>query len=209
MENAQVVQNVKTIHIEVRKRMLAGTSVAKKIRRAGLIPANVYGVGFDANVNIALDPRPLRRALVGPFGRNQIVSFELDGKVHIAMCRDVKLSAVSRELQHVDFVCVEPTTKIRVTLPIVFAGRSAGQKAGGRLDIAARYVKVDTTPVDLPANITVKLAPFKNGEQLGVEQLPFPAGVTPFFRRAFKVMELVPPKVVEVVAEDPKAKKKK
>jgi large subunit ribosomal protein L25 len=208
MQNSELIQNVNAVKIEVRQRFLSGSPVAKKIRRAGLIPAHVYGAGIEANVNVALDPRPLRRALSGPYGRNQVVAFELDGQERLAMCRDVQIDPVSRELQHVDFYCVEPTSKIRVTLPIVFSGRSAGQKAGGKLEIAARYVKVDTTPEKLPQNITVKLEPFKNGQQLGVEQLPFPEGVTPFFRRAYKVMELIPPKVV-VVEEDPKAKKKK
>ncbi|MCB9739889.1 MAG: 50S ribosomal protein L25 [Deltaproteobacteria bacterium] len=198
-----------TIAIDVRPRALTGTGVAKKIRRAGLVPGVVYGHGVEGNVNVAFDPRSVVKGLSGAYGRNQLFTFEIDGKQHLAICRQVEVHPVSRKLSHVDFFAVQPDTRIKVTLPIRLTGRSAGQKAGGRLDVTARFVNVHTTPAHLPTSIDVRLEPYKNGQLLGVEALPFPEGVTPVFRQAFKVFELVAPKVVKVEEVDPKAKKKK
>ncbi|MEY3015358.1 MAG: ribosomal rRNA E-loop binding protein Ctc/L25/TL5 [Pseudomonadota bacterium] len=198
-----------TIQIDVRKRMLTGSGVAKKIRRAGLVPGVVYGNGIEGNVNVAMDPRALVRGLSGAYGRNQIFAFNIDGQDHFAICRQVEVHPVTRKLRHVDLFCVKADTTIKVTLPIKLIGRSAGQKAGGKLTVTSRFVKVFTTPEHLPTSINVALEPFQNGQQLHVEGLPFPEGVTPTFRRPFKIFELTAPKIVKVEAEDPKAKKKK
>lgn len=198
-----------TIAIEVRPRALTGTGVAKKIRRAGLVPAVVYGHGVEGNVNVAFDPRAVVKGLSGAYGRNQLFTFDIDGKQVLAICRQVEVHPVSRKLRHVDFFALNNDTRIKVTLPIRLLGRSAGQKAGGKLNVTARFVNVHTTPEHLPTSIDVRLEPFKNGQQLGVANLPYPEGVTPVFRRPFKVFELTAPKIVKVEAEDPKAKKKK
>lgn len=200
---------MKTVRISARPRMLTGTGVAKKIRRAGLVPAVVYGHDVSNNLHVALDPRPLAKALSSAYGRNQLIELEVEGATHLAMCRQVEVHPVSRQLRHIDFYTLTPQTKIEATLPIEFLGRSAGQKAGGRLEIAARFVKVVTTPEHLPASIQINLEPFENGQSLAVENLPYPAGVTPTFRQSFKVFELIAPKIVKVEAPDPKAKKKK
>ena len=200
---------MKTFPISVRPRFLSGSGIAKKIRRAGLIPANMYGHGLDANLQVALDPRPLAKALSSEYGRNQLMEVSLEDRKFLAICREVEVHPVTRKLRHVDFFCVSETTPLQMTVPIRFLGRSAGQKAGGTLEIAARYVKVNTTPTNLPPSIDVNLEPFLNGQQLSVENLPFPDGVIPAFKRAFKVFELIAPKIVKVEAVDPKAKKKK
>jgi len=193
--------------IQARSRALVGSAVAKKIRRAGLVPANVYGHGVEGNLNVACDPRAVQKALSGVFGRNQLIELECNGSKHLAVCREVSVHPVTRRLRHLDFYCVTPETVLQWTLPIVLEGRSAGQKAGGRLDVAARFVKVAAAPKDLPATIHVQLEPYTNGQILGVEGLPYPAGVTPVFKRAFKVFELVAPKIVKAEVVDPKAKK--
>ncbi len=194
--------------IQTRNRALVGSAVSKKIRRAGLIPANVYGHGITGNAHVACDPRAVQKALSSAYGRNQLIELEVNGGKHLAVCREVAIHPVTRRLRHVDFYCVTAETVLQWTLPIVLEGRSAGQKAGGRLDVAARYVKISAAPKHLPAAITVNLEPFENGQQLGVEGLPYPEGVKPIFKRAFKVFELVAVKIVKAEVVDPKAAKK-
>ncbi|MCO4762210.1 MAG: 50S ribosomal protein L25 [Myxococcales bacterium] len=182
---------MKTIDISLRARHLGGSGVSKKIRRAGLIPGVLYGKGTESTM-VAAEPRALTKALNSDFGRNQLLNLTVAGtdKSFLAICRDVQIHPVSRRLIHADFFSIEPTQKIQLMLPIRLTGRSAGEKIGGRLVFVRRSVKVECTAETLPAAIELALEPYQNGDMVGVEELPFPEGVRPIYRKAFKIFEI-------------------
>lgn len=198
-----------TVTLTIKPRHLAGTDIARKVRRAGLLPAVMYGEGTQSRA-VAVDPKPLKRGLTSGYGRNQIFELEVAGEAgtKLAICKDVQLEPLSRILKHVDFFLVQANSKITVTLPVVLSGRSAGQKAGGRLEFINRKVKVACTPATLPKLVEIDVSPFENGYVLNIADLPLPAGVTPVFKKAFKIFEIIAPKVEEKVAEEPAKKKK-
>ena len=111
-------------------------------------------------------------------------------------------------LEHVDLLLVQPDTKMIVTLPVNLSGRSAGQKAGGRLEHITRHVKVSCTPSTLPKSIEIDVTPLENGFVMFAEGLPLPEGVVPVFKKTFKILEIFAPKVEEVVAVAATGKKK-
>lgn len=191
-----------TVSIAVRPRYTSGSAVAKKIRRAGLVPAVLYSQGTAAQM-VAFDPKPVTRALNGPYGRNQLFEIAITGTTEtcLAIARELQLGAVSRKLTHVDFLRVEPNSPISVTIPIVPTGRSAGEKVGGRVNFIRREVVIACTPATLPKNVTINMGPLQVGEEFAVEQLAFPAGVTPVYRKAFKILEVLAPKAAEVTEE--------
>ena len=190
-----------TAPLSVRPRHLAGTDIAKKIRRAGLLPAILYGNGTKA-VAIAVEPRQLKKGLSSAYGRNQLFQLDIQGGgSELAIAKEVQLDPVTRQLQHVDLLLVKPDTKMIVTLAVVLAGRSAGQKAGGRLEFITRHVKVACTPATLPKQIDIDVTPFENGFVMTVDSLPLPQGVVPVYKKPFKILELFAPKVEEKVEE--------
>ncbi len=190
-----------TLDIELRPRFLNGTDIAKKIRRAGLLPAVVYRNG-EAAQSVALDPKPMRKGLQGVYGTNQIFKITLSGETRLALVREFQLHPVKRNLLHVDLMVVEADSPITVTVPVRTVGRSAGEKAGGRVEIITRFVKVRCTPETLPTHIEVNVTPFLGGTTLPVEDLPFPNGVVPVFRRSYKVLRVTMPKLEVEVAEE-------
>ncbi len=195
-----------TIDITLRKRYLGGAGVAKKIRRAGLIPGVLYGVGTE-NRMVACDPRPLTKALSSDFGRNQLLKIKVAGEDTelLALCRDVQIHPVTRRIQHADFFSIDPKQVIQLNVPIRLTGRSAGQKIGGKLIFVRRFVQVQCTAETLPPAISMALEPFNKGDIVGVDDLPFPEGVKPMYRKAFKVFEIKAPRVAKTEDEDAKA----
>lgn len=162
----------------------------------------MYGKGLEAR-NVATDPVAITKALMGRYGRNQLFRFSVgeESVEHLAIARQVDIHPVTRKLRHVDLYVVNPDTPIKVSVPIRLVGRSAGQKVGGRLAVHRREVVVACTPATLPASIDVELAPYNAGEGIGVEDLRFPTGVVPVYRKAFRVFDIMRAKV-EVAATD-------
>ncbi len=196
-----------TVQISARPRYLAGSDVANKVRRAGLLPGVIYGKAFG-NRPIALEPQPVRKGLQTAYGRNQVFDVVLEGQNYLALAKEVQIHPVTRQLQHVDLHVVQADTRMIVTLPVTLSGRSLGQKAGGRLEHITRYIKVDCTPETLPKGVAIDVTPFENGTVMTIETLPLPEGVIPVFKKSFKIFEIIAAKVEEKPAEDPKAKKK-
>lgn len=194
------------IDITVKPRFLGGSSVANKVRRAGLVPGVVYGAGTE-NTMVALEPKALTKALNSSFGLNQLINLKIQGREGelLTICRDVQVHPVRRTIRHVDFFSITPDQKIQVKLPIRLTGRSAGQKIGGRLLFVRRFVTVECTAKTMPDAITMALEPFNLGDIVGVEDLPFPEGVKPVYRKAFKIFEIKAARAAKKTDEEAEA----
>jgi len=192
-----------TIDISLRPRFLGGSAIAKKVRRAGLVPGVLYGHGTE-NRMVACDPRPITKALNSSYGPNQLLKVRVgdESEELLVVCRDVQIHPVTRKLRHVDFFSVEADQKIQFKLPIRLTGRSAGEKLGARLVFVRRFVNVECTPATLPDAITLALEPFQRGDLINVDDLPFPEGVRPVYRKAFKIFEIKAPRVAREEDEE-------
>ena len=187
---------METVNISVRPRYLAGTDIAKKIRRAGLIPAVIYGKGLESR-SVATDPKPLTKALNGNYGRNQLfrVTVANEEGEHLALARQIDMHPVTRKLLHVDFFVVQPDTPLTLNMPLRLLGRSAGQKVGGRLNIMQRTIPVTCTPETMPEAIEVDLTPFEGGEGMTVDEATYPEGVKPVYRKVYRLFDVSRPKL--------------
>jgi large subunit ribosomal protein L25 len=194
---------MQTVSIDVRPRHTVGTAVAKKIRRAGLIPINLYGAEFE-NRNVVADPKPLARALNGDFGRNQLFEVSIRGEEgsHLAIAREVQIDPISRRLRHADLVVVKPDTKISVLVPVALEGRSEGEKIGGRINFARRFIQVSCTPTTLPISVKVVMDALNIGDIVTIDDVIFPEGVTARARDRFKVLDIGVPKGGDETEED-------
>jgi large subunit ribosomal protein L25 len=187
--------------LSAKNRRLAGTPIAKKLRRAGFIPAVLYGPKMETQ-SIAVDPKAVRRAFIGPFGRNQIFTLEVPGLegTATAIAREIQVHPVKRTLEHVDFYALQPGQTVDVKIPVRTSGRSEGEKVGGQLDIIRRDILVRCLPEHVPASVDLDVTPFPLNTQIMVDQLPYPDGVRPLYKKPYLVLEIVTPKRVEEVA---------
>ena len=120
------------IVIEVEPRETLGKNASRRLRRAGLIPAVVYGGGREP-VGVQVDPRPVEAALHSPMGLNTLIQLKLAGRDlrRMVLVREIQRHPVTEQLLHVDFVRVEMDRKIEVSVPVELVGTPVGVKNEG------------------------------------------------------------------------------
>ncbi len=124
------------ISLTAEARPRAGKGAARATRRAGRIPAIVYGDNKDP-VLISLEPRELTRQLSKPGFLATLVDVSVDGTTHRTLPRDVQLHPVSDAPIHVDFMRVGAGAQVTVAVPVLFINheRSRGLRRGGILNV--------------------------------------------------------------------------
>lgn len=172
---------METVKLVVQKRHQAGKGVARRLRRAGQLPAVVYGHG--TTVAIALGEKALVSIQQSEAGENTIVDLVIEGETSEscqAILREVQINPVSGALLHADFYRVDMSQALTVTVPLLFINEphSRLQGANAMLTHLWREVEVTCLPQDIPDDITVDLADFQPGELLKAGALALPPGVT-------------------------------
>jgi len=95
-----------------------GTRSSRRLRRAGRIPAVVYGLSQDP-VSIDVAWVDLRLALTTDAGVNAVIHLELSGEKQMSIVKDIQRHPVRRDVTHVDFLRIDPTQPVPVAVPIV------------------------------------------------------------------------------------------
>lgn len=172
---------METVKLVVQKRHEAGKGVARRLRRAGQLPAVVYGHG--TTVVIALGEKDLMRIEQSEAGENTIVDLVIEGEPPEscqAILREVQINPVSGAPLHADFYRVDMNQALTVTVPLVFMNEphSRLQGANAVLTHLWREVEVACLPQDIPDEIAVDLAELQPGDVLKAGALVLPPGVT-------------------------------
>src|SRR5712692_521805 len=138
--------------LTIRKREGVGKGPAKRLRRAGEIPAILYGGAQP--VNVAVVPRDIYRLIHGHEGSTQLlkVSFVDSGESRMAIIRDLQYDPVSEDLVHVDLQEVAMDRPIQVSVAVHHVGEAVGVKETfGILEMILREVQVSCLPGNIPA----------------------------------------------------------
>lgn len=147
------------VSLKASVRTETGKGAARRIRRADLMPAVVYG-GKTEPISITTSPKEFTRVLLGPLRRNTVIELDIDdagkSQKHQVMVRDLQVDVVRRNPRHADFVTVDSKVPVIVRIPFrAEGGRSAAMIAGGNLEIASRDIGVRVLPGKIPAAIVV------------------------------------------------------
>ena len=178
----------------------AGVSAAV-IRRAGSVPAVVYGAHQTAtpiSVSAITFGKVLREA-----GEATIVSLIGLGEPLPTLIHEVDLDPITNLPRHVDFYAVTKGQKVEVAVPLVFVGVSPAVEAGANLVKVMHELEVEADPMNLPHNIEVDISTLVAlGNKIHASDLILPNGielVTPAEEVVALVQEIVEEKE-EVVA---------
>ncbi len=185
-----------TLTAEARSR--AGKGAARATRRAGRVPAIIYG-DHKEPVLISLDPRELGRALARPGFFATLVDVGVDGTTHRTLPRDVQYHPVSDTPVHVDFMRVGAGAQVTVTVPVVFTNheRSPGLRRGGILNIVRHGVEMVCSVDRIPERLVVDLDGLDIGDSLHIGAIEMPEGARPVIQeRDFTVATIGAPSVV-------------
>lgn len=149
----------------------------RQLRRAGRVPAVIYGKGFTS-MPITLDMREVTRALPH-ITSSQLITIDLEGEQHTALVRERQRSPIRKELLHVDFQAVSMTETLRTTVGLQFTGDApAVVEQMGVLVTGVEEIDVEALPGDLPERILVDISGLEEiGMGIYVKDLNVPKGV--------------------------------
>ena len=159
--------------VEVEARQDFGKNAARRLRRAGRIPAVVYGGGGPA-IPVAVDPKAILQILHSESGHNAIFTLEIRGKAPArVMIRDWQSEPVDGHLLHVDLVRIARDTKLKLQVPIHVSGEPVGVKVqGGVFEFVLREVEVECLPDDIPERFVADVSGLELGKSFRVSDLP-------------------------------------
>ena len=143
--------------LEAVKRTTFGSNAAGRLRRAGQIPAVLYGGDSKEGVSLSVDPKALSKILHSKSGANTLVALKLDGsKDTRVLVKHYQLEPVSHRLIHADFYKVAMDKALKLTVPIHLTGEAKGVKAqGGVVEFVNREIDIEVLPADIPEFIEV------------------------------------------------------
>ena len=145
---------------------------ARRVRKAGMVPATVYGAGKPP-VSVSLDPKQISQILHSKSGHNTIFELQMDGENAMAMIVDWQNEPIKGSLLHVDVKRIAMDKKLTVKVPVTLAGEAFGVKTeGGILEQVLREIEIECLPADIPDTIEVNVSELKSGQNLRVKDLP-------------------------------------
>lgn len=142
--------------LNAQKRTVTGRKV-KKLRRDGMLPANIYGKKVESvSVQVSLQDFNEVYSEVGETG---LVNLKLNGETRPTLIHHVQLDPVTDLPLHTDFLQVDLHEKVRATVPIEFTGESPLEKSGEGIVVPQmREIEVEALPMDLPEKIVVDIS---------------------------------------------------
>ncbi len=165
------------IEIQANPRTLVGKRV-KALRRSGLLPAILYGVGMEPQT-LELPAHETELILQRVSG-STLIDLKVDKKVHKVLVREVQREVISRKPIHVDFLEVAMDVTIRAVVPIELVGEApAVRELGGVLVSGLNDIEVEALPSNLPDRISVDISVLQGfDDSITVGDLDLEEGVT-------------------------------
>ena len=165
--------------IQVALREGTGKAASKGLRKAGMIPAVIYGLN-EPPVAISISPKTVARIIASETGLNSMIPLQREGteiKRHVII-KEVQRHPVTGRLRHIDFMRVDPTHRVKVKVPIRLKGMPLGVKEGGILDFTHREIEVECLPSFIPAFVSVNVEHLAIGDSLRLDQVVLDSHLT-------------------------------
>jgi large subunit ribosomal protein L25 len=183
--------------LEAKRRDTFGRNNAGRLRRAGQIPAVLYGGTSKEGEPVAVDPKALLQILHSQTGVNTLISLKIDGVADArVLVKEYQLDPVQHKLLHADFYRVAMDKLLRVTVPLHITGEPKGVKQqGGVLDIINRDIVIECLPADIPGHLTVDVTELLINDGIRVRDLDTGGKWKPLSEPDMMLVHVITPKV--------------
>lgn len=142
--------------LKAEKRDIIGSGV-EELRKAGLVPAVVYGKGKE-NLNLAVNKIEFNKVF-SKTGENTLIDLEIEGGMKNVLAKEVQFHAVTDEPIHIDFYEVKMDEEIETEVPLKFIGESPAVKdLEGTLITNKTEVTVKCLPAYIPHEIEIDIS---------------------------------------------------
>ncbi len=170
---------MKTLSLGAQLRSQSRRKGAKAVRKAGRIPANIYGK-TAAPQNLEVNAKEFDTLVHTAHTEVILVDLKIEGDARparLALVQDVQHHPLSGHVLHVDFHEVQPDETVTIRVPVESTGECAGVKAGGTLEHVLLRLRVRALPKDLPDQIVVDVSALEIGKKILLGDIQPPAGV--------------------------------
>jgi large subunit ribosomal protein L25 len=157
-----------------------GKGASRRLRRAGKVPAVLYG-GHGQPQNIVLDHQQLLTLIDKEQFYSSIISVNVEKQGQPAIVRDVQMHPARNAVVHVDLQRVIENEKLKIRLPIHFKGETTApgvKTKGGIVSHLIQDIEVSCLPADLPEFLELDLSAMNLNEAKHLSDIPLPNGVT-------------------------------
>lgn len=163
---------MKTFELNGSVRTGLGKKATKALRKEDKIPAIIYGgeKGADAT-HFVVTKNDVRKLIYTP--EIFLVNLTLDGKAQKAILKEVQVHPVTDEILHIDFLHVTEKKPIVIEVPVVLDGLAEGVRAGGKLSLDLRKLKVKAQYDKVPEKLHINVEDLALGKSIQVGQLQF------------------------------------
>lgn len=164
-----------------------------KLRSAGIVPAIVYGAGKE-NKSIKLDKKIFIKKMSNHFPSNIFIDLKIDNEnvpSKTVFIKKIQRENLSREIEHVDFIEIDPNKKIHISVPIVLEGTAAGIVAGGLVEFTLRSLDIECLPKDTPKEIKLNITSLEVGQSIHVADIKLSSEVRIVTRADIGIVSIV------------------
>jgi large subunit ribosomal protein L25 len=161
--------------LSVTTRKTTGTTASSALRKAGLVPGNLFGHG-SISTAVAIDAKAFDE-LLHAGGKNHLLEITLDGSGHdTALVREVQRDPITRRVVHADLQRVGATEEIEASLPLATVGVPEGvRNHGGVMDVVSHTIDVKGPANALPEQIEVSVEHLDVHDKLTAGDVVLPA----------------------------------
>jgi large subunit ribosomal protein L25 len=192
--------------LEAATRETFGKNEGRRTRRAGRVPAVVYGASSgDANrtaTPITVDPKALGRILHSEAGANTLISLKLAGTADArVLIREYQIDPITHQILHADFYRVAMDKVLQVTIPVVVKGEPRGVKQqGGILEFIRREIQIECLPADIPEHVEIDVTELMLHQGVRVRDIAVDPKWTPLSDADMMIVHVIMPRAEEVAA---------
>lgn len=157
-----------------------GTAFSRRVRRAGRVPAVIYG-GGQPNADITLDHNDTIHHLEKEAFHSHVLTVDVGGRSEQVVLRDVQMHPYKRQVMHLDFLRVSADRKLRMVVPVHFVGEDVApgvKLGGGVVSHLMPEVEIECLAKDLPEFIQIDVSDLGLDHPLHLSDLKLPAGVS-------------------------------
>ena len=171
------MSNITETILKVDSRVKHGTSLSKKLRSQGRIPAVFYGK--DILKHYSVDDSKFRALMRSSGGTLSLIELQEDsGDKELALLKDIQIDSVKDNILHLDFVQVTRGQTLETKIPLELVGESIGVKSmGGILEFHQSEILVRCRPSQLPKGLELDISGLDLGDSLQIKDLPVIDGV--------------------------------
>ena len=160
------------VRIQAEPRTEFGKGGARRTRRAGKIPAVLYGHGTPPR-HLALPAREFAHAIKS--GANTLLTLQLDGRSELALPKAIQRHPIRGEFEHVDLLLVRSGEKVTVEVPVTLTGEASRE---GLVDQQLVTLTVEAEATHIPDHFEVSIEGLQIGDHVNAGAVTLPEGTT-------------------------------